>query len=104
MFKPKREKLTTTVTPEKTRQQKPFVQIEGELTEAQLEAYAGGAGDDGCPPWNCGDNHNETMFVFPRLSFHNSILKEVLMSKQKLKKFTATPDKTPPEKPLVELT
>ena len=42
MFKPKREKLTTTATPEKLRQQKPFVQAERELTEAQLEVIAGG--------------------------------------------------------------
>ncbi len=32
-----------TATPDKTRLQKPFVQVEGELTEAQLEAIAGGA-------------------------------------------------------------
>ena len=38
-------------------------------------------------------------------SSHNSIFKKVLMSKQKLKLLaTATLDKTPPEKPLVELT
>ena len=43
MFKPKREKCTATVTPEKTRPEKPFVQVEGELTEAQLEAIIGGA-------------------------------------------------------------
>ena len=36
-------KLLATVTPEKPRQDKPFVQIEGELTEAQLEVIAGGA-------------------------------------------------------------
>ena len=42
MFKPKREKLTTTATPEKLRPQKPFFQVEGELTEAQLEMIAGG--------------------------------------------------------------
>ena len=40
MFKQKREKLTTTATPEKTRPEKPFFQVEGELTEAQLEAIA----------------------------------------------------------------
>ena len=37
MSKPRRDKCTATVTPEK-----PFVQVEGELTEAQLEAIAGG--------------------------------------------------------------
>ncbi|MDJ0589132.1 MAG: hypothetical protein QNJ72_03935 [Pleurocapsa sp. MO_226.B13] len=41
MFKQKPEKPTAT-TPEKTRQQKPFVQVEGKLTQAQLEAIAGG--------------------------------------------------------------
>ena len=35
MFKPKSEKFTATVTPEK-----PFVRVEGKLTEAQLEAIA----------------------------------------------------------------
>ena len=43
MFKPKREKFTATTTPEKSRPEKPFVQAEGELTEAQLEAIAAGA-------------------------------------------------------------
>ncbi len=38
MSKPKPEKLTATTTSEKSRQQKPLVQIEVELTEAQLEA------------------------------------------------------------------
>ena len=42
MFKQKL-KLLANVTPEKPRQQKPFVQVEGKLTEAQLEAIAGGA-------------------------------------------------------------
>ena len=41
MSKQKREKSTATATPEKLRQEKPFVQVEGELTEAQLEAIAG---------------------------------------------------------------
>ena len=40
--KQKREKFTATTTPEKLSQQKPFVQIEGELTEAQLQAIAAG--------------------------------------------------------------
>ena len=42
MFKPKREKLTTTATPEKNRPGKTFFQIEEELTKAQLEALAAG--------------------------------------------------------------
>ena len=43
MSKQKPEKLTVSATPEKPDQQKPFVQLEGELTEAQLEAIAGGS-------------------------------------------------------------
>ncbi len=35
-------KLLATVTPEKPSQQKLFVQVEGELTEEQLEAIAAG--------------------------------------------------------------
>ncbi len=43
MSRQKRDKFTaTTRTPDKIRQDKPFVQIEGKLTEAQLEAIAGG--------------------------------------------------------------
>ncbi len=42
MSKQKRNKLTTSVTPEKSWSNKPFVQVEGELTQAQLEALAGG--------------------------------------------------------------
>ena len=42
MFKQQREKLSATATPKKNRQDKPFIQAEGELTEAQLEAIAGG--------------------------------------------------------------
>ncbi len=42
MSKPKREKCTATVIPEKTSQQKPFAQVKGELTQAQLEAIAAG--------------------------------------------------------------
>ena len=37
MSKQKREKFNATVTPEK-----PFVQVEGKLTDGQLEAIAGG--------------------------------------------------------------
>ena len=42
MLKPKRDKCNATVTSEKLRPQKPFIQIEGELTEEQLAAIAGG--------------------------------------------------------------
>ena len=42
MSKQKREKFTSTVTPEKPRQEKPFVQVEGKLTQAQLEVIAAG--------------------------------------------------------------
>ena len=42
MSKQKPEKLTASVTQEKNRPDKPFVQTEGELTQAQLEAIAGG--------------------------------------------------------------
>ena len=38
----KTKRLTATVTPEKASQQKPLVQVEGKLTEAQLEAIAAG--------------------------------------------------------------
>ena len=34
-------KLLARTTPEKPRHDKPFIQIEGKLTEAQLEAIAG---------------------------------------------------------------
>ena len=44
MSKQKQEKLSAT-TPEKNRQEKPVVEIKGELTEAQLEAIAGGVYD-----------------------------------------------------------
>ncbi len=42
MFRQQRSKSTATVTPEKHSLQKPLVQIEGKLTEAQLEAIAAG--------------------------------------------------------------
>ena len=35
-------KLLATTVPKKPRPQKPFVQMEGKLTQAQLEAIAGG--------------------------------------------------------------
>ena len=56
MLRQKPKKLTVTATPEKTRPQKPFVQIEKKLTEEQLEAIAGGG-----PPVSDKNNHNETM-------------------------------------------
>ena len=40
MFK-QQLKLLAIVTPEKPSRKKPFVQVEGKLTEAQLEAIAG---------------------------------------------------------------
>ncbi len=43
MSKPKREKFTVSTTSEKPSPEKSFVQVERELTEAQLEAIAGGA-------------------------------------------------------------
>ena len=42
MSKQQREKFTATVTSEKPHQQQPFIQIEEELTKAQLEAIAAG--------------------------------------------------------------
>ena len=56
MYKQKREKLTVTTTPEKTHPQQPFVQVEGKLTEEQLEAIAGGIG---------GDDEGDTGLTFP---------------------------------------
>ena len=41
MSKPKRDKFTATATSEKPSPEKSFVQVERELTEAQLEAIAG---------------------------------------------------------------
>ncbi len=40
MSKQKRDKFTATTTPDKTHPEKPLVQLEGKLTEAQLEAIA----------------------------------------------------------------
>ena len=42
MSKQKQAKLTATFTLEKTRPEKPFVQVEEKLTKAQLEAISGG--------------------------------------------------------------
>ncbi len=65
MSQQKRSKFTTTATPEKTCPEKSLV----ELTEAQLEAIAGGNYNDECQQIaNCGVNHNETMFVFSQLN------------------------------------
>ena len=47
MFQPKRSKLTTSITPENIRPEKPFVQAEGKLTEAQLEAIIAAWGVSG---------------------------------------------------------
>ncbi len=54
MFKPK---LKLLATPDQTPPDKPLVQ----LTEAQLEAIAGGGGAGDCHGRGCGGNHNETM-------------------------------------------
>ncbi len=42
MFQQKRARLTCITVTEKTCQEKPFVQVEVELTQAQLEAIAAG--------------------------------------------------------------
>ena len=42
MSQQQREKLTATTTQEKIRHAKTFVQVEGELTQEQLEAIAEG--------------------------------------------------------------
>ena len=42
MSKQRREKCTASVTPKNPRQEKPFVQAQRELTQAQLEAIADG--------------------------------------------------------------
>ena len=91
-----KQKLKLLATPDKTRPEKPLVQ----LTEAQLEACSGGAKqDDGCPPWNCGGNHNETMVSAAQLN-----LEEGKPCRAPKLKLLATAEKTLPEKPLVELT
>ena len=45
-----RAELTTSVTPKNTRQEKTFVQVEGELTEAQLEAIGFASARRGASP------------------------------------------------------
>ena len=67
MSKQQREKFTATATSEKPHQHKSFVQVEGELTPAQLEAIAGG--ETGTGGW--GGNHNETMVSAAQLLIHN---------------------------------
>ncbi len=63
MTKQNSKQSATHTTPDKTRSNKPLVP----LTEAQLEAIAGGIGDiengedEGYPRWACGSNHNETL-------------------------------------------
>ena len=42
MSQQKREKFTVTTKPDKIRPDKPLVQLEGKLTQTQLEAIAGG--------------------------------------------------------------
>ncbi|MDJ0589129.1 MAG: hypothetical protein QNJ72_03920 [Pleurocapsa sp. MO_226.B13] len=78
----KQEKFTVVTTPEKSRQHKPLVHIEGKLTPEQLEAIAGGAGT-GSGGW--GGNHNETMVS----------IKEIVMS--------PPPEKPRPQPPKVRL-
>ena len=58
MTKQKSETSATHAVPDKTRQNQPLVQ----LTETDLEEIAaGGCGDGNCMPWECGENHNETV-------------------------------------------
>ena len=45
MFKQQRKQFTAHLTPEKPSQPKSFVQVEGKLTEEQLEAIAAGVID-----------------------------------------------------------
>ena len=56
MSKQKQGKITVRTTPEKNRHDKPSVQIEGKLSEEELEAIAGGQSS---PPGLA--NHNEIM-------------------------------------------
>ena len=63
MAKDKLEKCTANATKEKIRHDNPFVQAEGELMEAQLEALADG--------------------LMQLTTFYTSLIKEELMSKEK---------------------
>ncbi len=84
MSRQKQEKLTVTTTLEKPRQHQPFVQVEGELTEAQLEAIADG---------------------LMKLTTLYTSFKEELMSKQQREKFTATgtPEKSRQHQPFIQV-
>ena len=84
MFKPKRKKLTVSATPETTRLEKPFVQVEGKLTEGQLEAIADG---------------------LMKLTTLYISLKEELIFKQEREKLTntATPAKNRPGKTFFQI-
>ncbi len=85
MNKQKPETSNTHVTRDKTSQHQTLVQ----LTVAQLEAIAAGdCGDDGCLPWECGQNHNETMVSTAQID----------------KAKTSISDKTSQSQPLVQLT
>ena len=76
-------KLLASTTPEKTCPQQPFVQVEGEFSEAQLEALADG---------------------LMKLTILYTSFKEELMFKPKLKLLSTTiPEKTRPEKSFVQL-
>ena len=84
MFKQKLKLLART-TPEKSRPQQSFVQIEGKLTEAQLEAIAGGVdGRNRCKSVTC--NHNQSVVS----------IKEVVMS-------PPPPEKSRPQQPFVQI-
>ena len=48
MFKQKQDKFTANATPEKICQNKPFVQTERELTDAQLEAISKRSAEGQC--------------------------------------------------------
>ena len=73
-----------TAIPEKLHQDKPFVQAEGELTQAQLEAIADG---------------------LMKLTILHTSFKEKLMAKQKQDKFTAgaTPEKPRPQQLFIQV-
>ena len=72
MSKSKREKFTATITSEQNRHDKPLVQVEGKLTEAQLEAIAGDCVSHISVMGDCGQtgdaNHNETMVSATQLN------------------------------------
>lgn len=79
-------------TLEKSRYDKPAVKVEGDLSEAELDAIAGGQ------TWGHArglTNHNEIVVK----------IQEGVMSKQQQKRFTAstTPEKTRQHKPFVQV-